>query len=230
MEQCRLFSRSFQLIDRFITNIEKPSNALINNTVNEPDNLELKPFEDDVVEFKAPSQQKQRVVNLSVSRNAQMGSQTWSTHKRMFDNPKPMKQVIKHSTTNRSQPLGLTESPPKHQRSIESPPRAQRPPSVYVKTTNHADKKRSHYQTTESVRSRIPPRPKKLPELEEEDEDDFYSGEESNLARPRGKRSDNDYYDQLDKTETSTSVSNQKLQSHRASPIKMNCLQYLGGI
>jgi hypothetical protein len=206
--QCRLFSRSFQLIDRFMSNIEKPSDISVSNSLNEVDDPTLKPFEENVTIRTSPL--KQRVVNLSTPRNSQMGSQTWSTHQRVLDNPRSVKQIIKHSTTNRSQPLGMTESP-RQRIAPKSPPRVYRP---------SMPTKMQQYQTT----NHIPIRPARLPELEEEEDDyDYVEGEV--ISRPRGKRSD-DYYDQVDKTETSTSAINQK----KKSVAKMNCFQYLGGI
>lgn len=210
-----------------MTNIEKPTNSVVTNTLSEPDDSELKPFDDDVNLHTNTPQQKQRVVNLAMPRNIQMGSQTWSTHQRPPSNPKSMKQVIRHSTTNRSQPLGLTEAPPHRQRRPpESPPRAISP-VVHVKTSTN--RRQVNYHTTERVHAKVPPRPKRLPELEEEEEedDDFEYIEEENsseLARPRGKRSDNEYYDELDKANPTT-VSSQKQQA-----AKQNCLQYLGSL
>ncbi|KAI6191665.1 hypothetical protein M3Y97_00252600 [Aphelenchoides bicaudatus] len=189
IEQCRLFSRGFQLIGRFMNNIEQPMNSPLSNALNDADkdNVDLKP-----VEVESPAAPpKQHLVNLSIPRSAQLGSQTWSTKRRVFDNPKPIKQVIKHSTTNRSQPLGLTDAPPQ-QRRPKNPPKAQKPPSssqaVHVRTSNqkHVRTKDRTYHTTERQKTRVPPRPKKLPELEEEEEDyGDYSESEESLARSK---------------------------------------------
>lgn len=209
-----------------MNNIEQPVDAPVSNALNDSDNPDLK-----LVEVEAPTtqvtlQKQQHIVNLSMPRNAQLGSHTWSTRRRVFDNPKPMRQVIRHSTTNRSQPLGLTESPPQQRKSPRSPPKAHKPPSnqathARTNTQKHVRTKERTYQTTEKQPTRVPPRPKMLPELEEEEDYDFSDG---SLARPRAKRAD-DYYEEIGPPSTT-----QTTRQQRPTATKMNCLQYLGNI
>lgn len=222
IEQCRLFSRGFQLISRFISNIEKPMDIPISNALNDSNDKDFKLVENEI----HITSQKQHVVNLSVPRSTQLGSHTWSARQRAYNIPKSAKQVVRHSTTNRSQPLGYTEAPSRHHST--HPPKAQRPPplsrATHVRTTPPKQMRTKNYETTEQKSRRVPPRPKKLPELEEEEEDDYIESEEV-LARPRVKRSD-DYYDQLDSASSST----QATQETKQTAAKMNCLQFLGSI
>ncbi|KAI6173424.1 hypothetical protein M3Y98_01080000 [Aphelenchoides besseyi] len=112
--QCRLFSRGFQLIDRFMNTIEKPSN-------DDPPIHSLNPnaiSDDPIVERTPP-----RVIDLSKTSHSATGSHTWSARRVV---QRAHSTQVRHTTSQKTAPLGMTAAPP--HLINHNPPKAQKPP------------------------------------------------------------------------------------------------------
>lgn len=150
------------------------------------------------------------VVDLQMPRSEQpAGSHTWSARRAADSTRSARPQRIRHTTSQKADPLGMTVVPP-HRTAPESPPRARRP--TFSRPT-------------------VPVRPKRPPPVDYDQEDEEEEEiEERPLRRPRARRpkrqAANDYYDEVhEATPTDSTATSTK---HARKPLPMNCVNLLG--
>ncbi|CAD5234671.1 unnamed protein product [Bursaphelenchus xylophilus] len=201
-DQCKMFSKGFQLIDRFMNSIEKPVEE---NTTSEPLTNVLEPIND------SPEPIPDRW-----SSSLPLGSHTWSTRVKNIET-KTMRvgrgmmtnqtQTTMRTTNHKTPPLGAVTPSTKG----ISPPRARNPRPAAVK-----------YTTGQSLKKPALPIPR--PITPNTNEDNEYEDNDllEDKERPRRQRSA-EYYDEVSQDTTSSSIIAPTQQPGK----KLNCIQYL---